>query len=147
MGLKEQLNDDLKNAMKAKDENRVGTIRLLKDAIGKFEISRPKDAKPLTEPELIGVVEKQVKQRREAIELYQKGNRQDLVAKEQAELAILETYMPKQLSRDEIKTEVEAIIAVLGTKEFPKVMREASAKLKGRADGKTVNEIVRELTG
>lgn len=146
MGLKEQLNQDLVTAMKAKDENRVGTIRLLKDAIGKFEIARPKDAKPLTEPELIGVLEKQVKQRREAIELYVKGGRQDLVAKEQAELAILEAYMPKQLSRDEIKNEVEAIIATLGTKEFPKVMREASAKLKGRADGKTVNEIVKELT-
>jgi uncharacterized protein YqeY len=146
MGLKEQLNQDLVTAMKAKDENRVGTIRLLKDAIGKFEISRPKDAKPLTEPELIGVLEKQVKQRREAIEFYMKGGRQDLVAKEQAELAILEAYMPKQLARDEIKTEVEAIITALGTKEFPKVMREASAKLKGRADGKTVNEIVKELT-
>jgi uncharacterized protein YqeY len=146
MGFKEQLNEDMKTAMRAKDENRLGTIRLLKDAIGKFEISRPRDAKPLTEPELLGVVEKQVKQRREAIELYQKGNRPDLVAKEQAELAILEAYMPKQLSRDEIKTEVEGIITSLGTKEFPKVMREASAKLKGRADGKTVNEVVKELT-
>ena len=147
MGLKEQLNEDMKTAMRAKDENRLGTIRLLKDAIGKFEISRPRDAKPLTEPELLGVVEKQVKQRREAIDLYQKGNRPDLIAKEQAELVILEAYMPKQLSRDEIKAEVESIIAALGTKEFPKVMREASAKLKGRADGKTVNEVVKELTG
>ena len=146
MGLKEQLNEDMKNAMRAKDETRLGTIRLLKDAIGKFEISRPRDAQPLTEPELLGVVEKQVKQRREAIDLYQKGNRQDLIAKEQAELAILEAYMPKQLSRDEIQAEVENIIASLGTKEFPKVMREASAKLKGRADGKTVNEVVKALT-
>jgi len=146
MGLKEQLNEELKTAMKAKDETRVGTIRLLKDAISKFEIARPKDAPPLTAGELLGIVDKQVKQRREAIDLYEKGNRPDLAAKEKSELGILETYMPQQLSRDEIKAEVESIIAALGTKEFPKVMREASAKLKGRADGKTVNEVVKALT-
>lgn len=145
MGLKEQLNEDLKTAMKARDENRVAAIRLLRDAIAKFELTRPAD-KPLTETDLLGVVEKQVKQRRESIELYQKGNRQDLAQKEAAELHVLEAYLPKQLSREEIKVEVEAIIATLGTKDFPKVMKEASAKMKGRADGKTVSEVVRELT-
>lgn len=146
MGLEDQLAEDLKLAMKAKDENRLNAIRMLKAAITNFELAQPKD-KPITEADLLGVVEKQVKQRRESIELYEKGNRPDLVAKEQAELGFLEAYLPKQLARAEIKAEVEAIIAALGTKEFPKVMKEAAARMKGRADGKLVNEIVRELTG
>jgi uncharacterized protein YqeY len=79
--------------------------------------------------------------------LYEKGNRPELAAKEAAEIAVLQAYMPKQLSRDEVTAEVEAIIATLGTQEFPKVMREAATKMKGRADGKLVNEVVRELTG
>jgi len=145
MGLKEQLAEDLKTAMKAKDENRVATIRMLRDAIAKFELARPAD-KPIAEGDLLGVLEKQVKQRRESIELFKQGNRLDLVEKETAEIGVLEKYLPKQLTRDEAKAEVEAIIAALGTKEFPKVMREAGTKLKGRADGKLVNEIVRELT-
>ncbi len=146
MGLKEQLNEDLKTAMKAKDENRVSAIRMLKAAISNFEIARAKDAQPPTEADYLGVAEKQVKQRREAIELYKQGNRPELAAKEAAEMAALEAYLPKQISREEIKTEVAGIIAALGTKEFPKVMREAATKLKGRADGKTVNEVVKELT-
>ncbi|CAG0946362.1 putative protein YqeY [Anaerolineae bacterium] len=146
MSLKDQLNEDLKTAMRAKDENRVGTIRMLKAAISNFELARPAD-KPVTEADLLGVVEKQIKQRRDSIELYEKGNRPELAAKEAAEIAVLQAYMPKQMSRDEIKAEVEAIIAALGMKEFPKVMKEAAAKMKGRADGKLVNEIVKELTG
>jgi uncharacterized protein YqeY len=146
MGLKEQLNEDLKTAMKAKDENRISAIRMLKAAISNFELARAKDAQPPTEADYLGVVEKQVKQRRESIELYKQGNRPDLAAKEEAEIAALQGYLPKQLSRDEIKTEVENLITALGTKEFPKVMREAATKLKGRADGKMVNEVVKELT-
>ncbi len=145
MDLKTQLNEDLKTALRAKDENRVGTIRLLKDAIAKFELTRPAD-KPASEAELIGVVEKQIKQRREAAELYAQGNRPELAAQERAEIAVLETYMPKQLTREEVAAEVSAIIAALGTREFPKVMRQAAATLKGRADGKLVNEVVKELT-
>jgi uncharacterized protein YqeY len=146
MGLKEQLAEDLKAAMRAKDENRLNAIRTLKAAIANFELARPKD-KPILEADLLGIVEEQIKQRRESIEMYEKGNRPDLVAKEKAELGFLEAYMPRQLARDEIKVEVEVIIATLETKEFPKVMKEAAAKMKGRADGKTVNEVVRELTG
>ncbi len=152
MALKEQLNEDLKTAMKAHDENRVGTIRMLKAAISNFEIARtdPKNkefGKPITEADLLGVVDKQIKQRRESIELYEKGNRPELAAKEAAEIDILEPYLPKRLSRDEIKAEVEAMIAELGTREFPKVMREAATRLKGRADGKEINQVVKELTG
>ncbi len=152
MALKDQLDQDLKDAMRAKDENRMSAIRMLKAAISNFEIARtdpknPDHGKPITEGDLLGVVDKQIKQRRESIELYNKGNRPELAAKEEAEIKVLEAYMPKQLSRDEIKREVEGIIAALGTKEFPKVMREAATKLKGRADGRLVNEVVKELTG
>lgn len=146
MELKEQLNEDLKAAMRAKDETRVSAIRMLKAAISNFELARAKDAQPPTEADYLGVVEKQIKQRRESIELYKQGNRPELAAKEEQEIAALQGYLPKQLSRDEIKTEVQGIIAALGTKEFPKVMREAATKLKGRADGKMVNEVVKELT-
>lgn len=146
MGLKDQLNDDLKTAMRAKDETRVSAIRMLKAAISNFELARAKDAKPPTEADYLSIAEKQVKQRRESIEMYKQGNRPELAAKEEAEIAALQGYLPQQLSRDEIKTEVASIIAALGTKEFPKVMREAAGKLKGRADGKTVNEVVKELT-
>ncbi|HZQ06149.1 MAG TPA: GatB/YqeY domain-containing protein [Anaerolineae bacterium] len=151
MGLKEQLDQDLKDAMRAKDENRVRAIRMLKAAVSNFEFARtdpknPDHNKPITEGDLLRVVENQIKQRRESIELYQKGNRPELVAQEQAEIATLEKYMPQQLSRDEIKAQVERVIADLNTREFPKVMKESAARLKGRADGKLVNEIVRELT-
>ncbi len=151
MGLKEQLDQDLKDAMRAKDENRVRAIRMLKAAVSNLEFARtdpknPDHDKPITEGDLLRVVENQIKQRRESIELYQKGNRPELAAKEQAEIATLEKYMPQQLSRDEIKSEVEKVIADLNTREFPKVMRESAARLKGRADGKLVNKVVRELT-
>ena len=145
MGLKEQLAADLQAAMKAKDDKRVAAIRMLRDAIAKAELARPAD-KPMSAADLLSVVEKQVKQRRESIELFKQGNRLDLVEQESAEAAVLEQYMPQQLLRDEVKAEVEGIIASLVTKEFPKVMREAASKLKGRADGKMVNEVVKELT-
>jgi uncharacterized protein YqeY len=151
MPLKEQLDSDLKAAMRARDENRLTAIRMLKTAISYFEIARtdPKNkdyGKPVTEADLLGVVEKQIKQRREAIELYNRGNRPELAAKEAAEIETLQAYLPKQLSRDEIQAEVAKIIAESGTREFPKVMREAAARLKGRADGRTINEVVKEMT-
>ncbi len=151
MGLKEQLNDDQKDAMRAKDETRLSAIRMLKAAIAQVEYTRtdPKNPdynKPVTEGDMLRVVENQIKQRREAIDLYNKGNRPELAAREQAEIAALQKYMPQQLTRDEIKLEVEKVIADLGTREFPKVMKESATRLKGRADGKVVNEVVKELT-
>lgn len=152
MGLREQLNDDLKDAMRARQEVRVSAIRMLKAAIANLEFARtdpknPDFQKPIAEGDLLRVVENQIKQRRESIELYQKGNRPELAAKEQAEIDVLSRYMPQQLSRDEIQAAVEQVIADLNTHEFPKVMKEAATRLKGRADGKLVNQVVRELTG
>lgn len=152
MALKEQLDLDLREAMRARDEDRLRTIRLVKAAITNLEIARtdpknPQHGQQVTEGDLLRVVENQVKQRREAIELYNKGNRPELAAKEEAEIRILERYLPQQLSRDQIKSEVQKVIADLGTSEFPKVMRESANRLKGRADGKLVNEVVKEVTG
>ena len=151
MGLKDQLNEDLKDAMRARDENRITAIRMLKAAISNLEIARtdpknPQHGQEVTEGDLVRVVENQIKQRRESIELYKKGNRPELAAKEEAEIRTLEQYMPRQLSRDEIRAEVEKVTAELGTREFPKVMRESANRLRGRADGKIVNEVVREVT-
>ncbi len=151
MALKDQLNEDLKTAMRAKDENRINAIRMLKAAISNYEIARTEPTskdheKPITEAELLGVVEKQIKQRRDSIEAYNQGKRPDLAAKEQAEIDVLEKYLPAQLSREQVRAEVQGMMAELGTKEFPKVMRESATRLKGRADGRMVNEIVKELT-
>lgn len=152
MGLKEQLTEDLKEAMKAREADRVTAIRMLKAAITNMEIARTDEkhsdhGKPVTEGDLLRVVENQLKQRRDSIEAYEKGNRPDLVAKEQAELQVLQAYLPKQMTRDEIKMEVARVMEELNTREFPKVMRESAARLKGRAEGKLVNEVVREMTG
>ncbi len=152
MGLKEQLDADLKDAMRARDEDRLRAIRLVKAAISNLEFARtdpknPQHGQPLTEGDLLRVVENQIKQRRESIELFNKGNRPELAAKEEAEIRVLEKYVPQQLSREEIMKEVERVISELGSREFPKVMRESANRLKGRADGRLVNEVVREMTG
>lgn len=152
MGLKEQLDIDLKEAMRSKDEARLIAIRMLKAAVSNLEFTRtdprnPQHNQPVTDGDLARVVDNQIKQRRESIELFQKGNRKDLVEKEQAEINALLKYMPPQLTRAEIREQIEQLVAELGTREFPKVMKEAAARLKGRADGKLVNEVVRELTG
>lgn len=151
MGLKEQLTSDLRDAMRAHAEHRITAIRLVKAAIGNLEFARtdpknPDYQKPLTEGDLLRVVENQIKQRRESIELYQKGGRPELAAIEQAELLALQKYMPQQLTREEIKTQVEKVIADLNTRDFPQVMKESATRLRGRADGKLVNEVVKELT-
>ncbi len=152
MGLKDQLDADLKDAMRARDEDRLRAIRLVKAAISNLEFARtdpknPQHGQPVTEGDLLRVVENQIKQRRESIELFNKGNRPELAAKEEAEIRVLEKYVPQQLSREEIMAEVERVISELGTREFPKVMRESANRLKGRADGKLVNEVVRQMTG
>ncbi len=151
MGLKDQLNNDLTDAMRARDEDRMRAIRMLKAAISNLEIARtdpknPQHGQPVTEGDLARVVENQIKQRRDSIELYQKGNRPELAAKEEAEIRVLERYMPQQMTRDQIKAEVEKVVADLGTREFPKVLRESAQRLKGRADGRLVNEVVKEVT-
>ncbi len=151
MGLKEQLDLDLREAMRARDEDRLRAIRLLKAAISNLEIARtdpknPQHGQPVTEGDLVRVVESQIKQRRESAELYRKGSRPELAEKEEAEIRALDRYRPQQMTREEVRAEVEKVVADLGTREFPKVMRESAQRLRGRADGKLVNEVVKEVT-
>lgn len=141
----EELRNKLKEAMKASDEVRVRTLRLLISSIKNEEVEK---GRKLTEEEFSDIVLKEVKKRKEAIEMYEKGQRKDLADEERKELTILEEFLPKQLNVDEIrKMVVETIEAVgaSGPKDLGKVMSVLMPKLKGRADGKLVNKIVREL--
>lgn len=156
MGLKEQLAADLKDAMRAGDGVRRDVLRSLLTAINNAEIARvnvkAEDAsrQALAENDVLDVVQKQAKQRRESIEEYRKAGRADLVAREEAELAIISSYLPQQLSRDEVAAVVREVIAETGASgpgDKAKVMPAAIGRLKGRADGRLINEIVTELLG
>ncbi len=145
MDLNERLMADLKDAMRNRQEVRVSTIRLARAAIGNEAIAK---RRPLEESEVLAVISRQIKQRRESIEEFQKGNRPDLVAREQEELEILLTYMPEQMSREEIASAAGVAIQQVGaqdSKDFGKVMSRLAPQLKGRADGRLVAEVVREL--
>lgn len=147
MSLKDQLNNDLKAAMRSGDKMRTQTLRLLKSAIRYAEIEAGTE---LDDPDLINIIVKQAKQRRDSIEEFKKGKRDDLVEAEATELAILETYLPAQLSEEEIRAKAEAVIAELGVSDMKgmgQVMGRLMAELKGQADGKVVNQIVRQLLG
>ena len=156
MGLKEQLASDLKDAMRAGDAVRRDVLRSLLTAISNTEIARvnvkAEDAsrQALAENDVLDVVQKQAKQRRESIEEYRKGGRADLVAREEAELAIISGYLPQQLSREEVTAAVREVIAETGASgpgDKAKVMPAAIGRLKGRADGRLINEVVTELLG
>ena len=143
--LKQKLTEDLKQALKNGDKVRRSVIRLVMSAIKNAEISRQAD---LTDPDILGVIAKEVKQRRESIEAFKQGSRQDLVAQEEAELAVLEEYLPQQMTRDEIIAEARRVIAEVGAQgpgDKGKVMPKLIPQLKGRADGREINEIVTEL--
>jgi uncharacterized protein YqeY len=149
MGLNDQLTEDLKQAMKAKDRARLRTVRSLRAAIKQKEIDERHGGEAhLSEEQVMAVVQKQAKQRREAIEQYQQAGRADLVAKEREELDIIEAYLPKQLGDDEIRSVVQEIVAATGAssmRDIGRVMGAAMQQLRGRADGRRVNEIARAL--
>lgn len=145
MTIKERLTQDLKEAMKSGDEVRRNAIRNLRSAIRYAEIDTGHE---LSDEEAIEVVAKQAKQRRDSIEQFQQGNRPDLVKQEQQELDIIETYLPPQLTDEEITERAKAVIAEVkatSMKDMGKVMGILSREMKGLADGKRISEIVREL--
>ncbi|MBI2830882.1 MAG: GatB/YqeY domain-containing protein [Chloroflexi bacterium] len=145
--LRQKMADDLKKAMLEKAQTRVSTLRLLKSAIVNTEIARNA---PLSDPDILGVIAKEVKQRQESIEAFKKGGRADLVAKEEAELAVLNEYLPRQLTRDEIVAEVRRVIQEVGAqgpRDKGKVMPKLMSQLKGKADGREINVVVTELLG
>ena len=145
MSLMEKLTADMKEAMKHGEKERLSVIRLVRGAVRQAEID---GKKTLSDDEIIGVITKEVKMRRDSIEEFERGNRADLVEKTQAEIAILLPYLPEQLSADEVRRIVEAAVSEVGAttaKDMGKVMGVLMPRVKGRADGKLVNEIVRSL--
>lgn len=144
MTLKERLNDDLKDAMRSRDALRRNTIRLLLSAIGYEEIARRGD---LDDDAVTQVLTKQAQQRRDSIEAYTKGGRSDLVAQEEAELAIVSAYLPTPLSAEEISAIVDAAIAdagASGPQDMGKVMGRVMPQVRGRADGRQVSALVNQ---
>ncbi|HUY78505.1 MAG TPA: GatB/YqeY domain-containing protein [Ktedonobacterales bacterium] len=141
--IEERMREDLKAAARERDQLRMDTIRMALDAFHLEEIARMRQ--PLSEQDRWTILDKQLKQRMEAIEIYRNANRPDKVAKEEAEAAVLRLYAPSRLGEDEIRTLVAGLVAQHG-KDFRTIMPLASRETKGRADGKRVSEIVRELT-
>jgi uncharacterized protein YqeY len=143
--LQQKLADDLKQAMKGGDTLKRSVIRLVMAAIKNAEIARQK---ALEDSDILGLIAKEIRQRKESIEAFKQGDRPELVAKEEAEMAILEAYMPAQMSRDEIVAEARQVIKEVGAegiRDKGKVMPQLIAKLKGKADGREINEVVTEL--
>ena len=155
MTLKDQLNADLRDAMRAGDETRKTTLRLLITAIRNAEIPPEGSALATSRQELddegvLNVVRREVKQRRDSIDAYTKADRQDLVAKETAEINVLATYLPAQMSREEIVAIAKAIIERVGASgpaDKGKVMPAIMAELRDKAEGREINAVVTELLG
>ena len=146
VGLRQKLLDDLKQAMKGRDEVRRSVIRLVMAAIKNAEITR--QAALDDDTDILGIIAKEVRQRRESIEAFKQGNRQDLVAQEEAELTILNEYLPRQMTREEIIVAARQVIEGIGAQgpgDKGKVMPKLIAQLKGRADGREINAVVTEL--
>jgi uncharacterized protein len=145
MTLKEQLTEEMKQSMKSSDKLRLSTIRLLLSEIKNAEIRKQGD---LTDEETLGIVAKEVRRRKEAIEGFEKGGRQDLVDKETLELEILRGYLPEQLSEEDLKRIIKEIIEEVGASspaDLGKVMGSLMPRVKGKADGKLVNQLAREM--
>lgn len=144
MSLREQISEDLKAAMKNGDRPRMDGLRFLLAAVKNAEIDK---GRSLTDDELIQLLQKEAKKRKESVEEYQKAGRNDLADKELFELSLIEAYLPAQLSADEIRNEVEKVfqeVQPTSPKEMGKVMGILMKKLAGRADGKIVQQIVQE---
>jgi len=145
--LKQKLVEDLKQALKGGDKVRRSVIRLVMAAIKNAEIARQVT---LEDADILGLIAKEARQRRESIESFRQGNRQDLVTQEEAELAILNQYLPQQMSREEIIAEARRVIEEVGARgpgDKGKVMPKLIAQLKGKADGREINAVVTELLG
>ncbi|RYX97353.1 MAG: GatB/YqeY domain-containing protein [Comamonadaceae bacterium] len=141
--LKDQITEDMKTAMRAKDSERLGTIRLLLSALKQKEVD---ERVVLDDAAVIAIVDKLIKQRKDSIEAFQKAERKDLADKEAAELVVLQAYLPARLSADEVATEVRAIVAEMGAKgpgDMGKVMGAVKAKLAGKADMGQVSAAVK----
>lgn len=144
MSLKDQLNESMKTAMKARDDLRLSAVRMVRSMVKNREIDQKKE---LNDQEIIEVISTLVKQRRESIRMYREGNRPDLVEKEEAELEVLLGFLPAQLGSAEIETLVDRIIAetgAQGAKDMGRVMKALTPLTAGKADGKAVSDTVKQ---
>ena len=143
MSLKQQITEDMKTAMRAKDSERLGTIRLLLAAMKQKEVDERVE---LDDAMVVAIVDKLVKQRKDSVAAFTQGGRQDLADKEAAEIKVLEVYLPQRMSADEVAVEVKAIVAELGAKgpgDMGKVMGTVKARLAGKADMGQVSAAVK----
>lgn len=146
MTLLERVSHEIKAAMLAKDAGRLSTLRLLKSALGYAQIERKNEN--LSDAEVIGIVQKEIKKRRDAIEQYEKGGRPELAANERGEIPVLESFLPKPLSAEELEQLVRDSIQELGAaskKDMGAVIKAVQGKAAGRADGKSISTIVSKL--
>jgi hypothetical protein len=144
MALREKLDEDLKSAMRAKDSLRMNTVRALKSAIKYREIEL---MKPLDDAGILGVMATEIKRRRDSVEQYRAGNRADLADKEEAEIKILQEFLPQQLTPAEVEAKVAEVITRVGAqgpKDMGAVMKALLPEVQGRADGKVVSELVKQ---
>ena len=145
MSLKEQLSQDLRAALRGGEERRKETIRMVTAAVRNAEIAAGRE---LDDAGVLQVIQREVKQRRDSIEEFRKGGRQDLIDKEAAEIAILQAYLPAQIDREQVAAEARAAIAetgAAGPKDKNRVMPVLMKRLAGRAEGRLINEVVTEL--
>jgi hypothetical protein len=143
MSLKDQITDDMKNAMRAKDSERLGTIRLLLAAAKQKEVD---ERVVLDDAAMVAIVDKLIKQRKDSVDAFTKANRMDLADKESAEILVLQGYLPQRLSAEEVSAAVQAIVSNLGAKgpgDMGKVMAAVKAQLAGKADMAMVSQAVK----
>jgi len=144
MSLKNQITEDMKSAMKAGEKDRLKVVRLMMAAIQQVEVDKRVE---LDDAGVLAVLDKMVKQRRDSVEQFEKGNREDLAAIERAEIVVLQNYLPEQLSADELTAMVDEVIAATGAesmRDMGKVMGQIKAKAAGRADMGAVSATVKE---
>ena len=145
--LKEKLMEDLKEAMRSKNEIKKNTVQMVRAAI--LQIEKDKGIQ-VEDDRILEIIAKEVKSKKDALKDFEKAERQDLIDQTNQEIAVLQEYLPKQLSREEIKVELEKIIAEVGAtsmKDMGAIMKEAKAKMGASADGKTINEVAKEIMG
>lgn len=145
--LTERIEKEMKDALRARETVKLNTLRMLKSALGYYLLEKGGKDKPATDADVMAVVQKQVKQRRDSIESYEKGGRNDLADKEKTELAVLESYLPKQMPQEELLAIVKATIAEVGATskaQMGAVMKALMPKVAGKADGKLVSQLVQQ---
>ena len=145
--LKEKLMEDLKEAMRSKNEIKKNTVQMVRAAI--LQIEKDKGIQ-VEDDRILEIIAKEVKSKKDALKDFEKAERQDLIDQTNQEIEVLQQYLPKQLSREEIKVELEKIITEIGAttmKDMGTIMKEAKAKMGASADGKTINEVAKEIMG